>query len=91
VGWRLLLAEELGPNPKMLQDVFYNPPEAQSEDCLTANVFAPSEPSKISRAVVIFIPGGGWQIESSRLELAAFPAYHDIIAVSINYRTNGGW
>ncbi|CCF35476.1 para-nitrobenzyl esterase, partial [Colletotrichum higginsianum] len=80
---------ELGPRPELLQELFNNPPPPESEDCLSINVFAPASPSaSAGLAVLVFIPGGGWQLGHGRSDLSAFAAYENIIAVTLNYRTN---
>ncbi|KAJ0160472.1 Lipase 2 [Colletotrichum tanaceti] len=80
---------ELGPRPELLQELFNNPPPPESEDCLSINVFAPADPSgSAGLAVLVFIPGGGWQLGHGRSDLSAFAAYENIIAVTLNYRTN---
>ncbi|TDZ38241.1 putative secreted lipase [Colletotrichum spinosum] len=78
----------LSVDAAVVQQLFNNPPVPESEDCLTLNVFAPATESSTPRAVVVFVPGGGWQIGSGRSDLSAFAAYEDIIAVTLNYRTN---
>ncbi|KAK6212186.1 para-nitrobenzyl esterase [Colletotrichum tabaci] len=80
---------ELGPRPELLQELFNNPPPPESEDCLSINVFAPASPSdSAGLTVLVFIPGGGWQLGHGRSDLSAFAAYENIIAVTLNYRTN---
>ncbi|GJC90806.1 lipase 2 [Colletotrichum liriopes] len=80
---------ELGPRPELLQGLFNNPPPPESEDCLSINIFAPATPSAdADLAVLVFIPGGGWQLGHGRSDLSAFAAYENIIAVTLNYRTN---
>ena len=62
---------------------------AQSEDCLTLNVWRPSGSSREARAVMVWIHGGAFVSGS-----AAGPAYQgaalarrgDVIVVSLNYR-----
>ncbi|GKT52135.1 putative secreted metallopeptidase [Colletotrichum spaethianum] len=81
---------ELGPRPELLQGLFNNPPAPESEDCLSINIFAPAAHSPdADLAVLVFIPGGGWQLGHGRSDLSAFAAYDNIIAVTLNYRTNG--
>ncbi|KAF9877249.1 hypothetical protein CkaCkLH20_05515 [Colletotrichum karsti] len=80
---------ELGPRPELLETLFNTPKAPESEDCLTINIFAPATNSpKSTRAVLVFIPGGGWQLGHGRSDLSAFAAYEDIIAITLNYRTN---
>jgi carboxylesterase type B len=83
---------EGGPDPILLGEVFNNPPPPESEDCLAVNVFAPAQEQNNvkSRPVLLFIHGGGFQMGSARTaHLESFAAYEDIVAVSIEYRTNG--
>ena len=62
---------------------------AQSEDCLTLNVFAPAAPSKTPRPVMVWLHGGAFQTGT-----AAGPAYDgarlaqrgDVVVVTLNYR-----
>lgn len=72
-----------------MQEIFNtHPPE--SEDCLYINVFTSAgEVPLHGRPVVLFIPGGGWQMGSGITDLSAFAAYEDIVAVTFNWRTNG--
>jgi acetylcholinesterase len=81
-----------GPDPILLGEVFNNPPPPESEDCLTLNVFAPAldTEGEDQRPVLVFIHGGGFQMGSARTAtLESFAAYENIVAVSIEYRTNG--
>lgn len=80
---------ELGPRPELLQTLFNTPKAPESEDCLRINVFAPDSPSNATRAVLVFIHGGGYQMGHARIDLSSFAAYEDIIVVSLRYRTNG--
>ncbi|KAK1637987.1 Alpha/Beta hydrolase protein [Colletotrichum phormii] len=74
--------------PACLQNFGINAPP-ESEDCLSINVFAPTTRfPDAGLAVVVFIHGGGWQLGHGRLDLSAFAAYEDIVAVTLNYRTN---
>ncbi|KAF4780509.1 hypothetical protein HER10_EVM0012494 [Colletotrichum scovillei] len=81
---------ELGPRLEVLQDLFNTPAPPESEDCLSVNIFAPATTRLPGDglAVVVFIPGGGWQLGHGRLDLSVFAAYENIIAVTLNYRTN---
>ncbi|OHW98385.1 para-nitrobenzyl esterase [Colletotrichum incanum] len=80
---------ELGPRAELIQNLFNNPPAPESVDCLSINIFAPATPSPDAGfAVLVFIPGGGWQLGHGRSDLSAFAAYENIIAVTLNYRTN---
>ena len=62
---------------------------AQSEDCLTLNVFAPAAPAQAPRPVLVWLHGGAFQTGT-----AAGPAYDgaplarrgDVVVVTLNYR-----
>jgi para-nitrobenzyl esterase len=62
---------------------------AQSEDCLTLNVFAPATPARTLRPVMVWLHGGAFQTGT-----AAGPAYDgarlarrgDVVVVTLNYR-----
>lgn len=74
-------------------DVFNEPESPESEDCLYTNVYAPAGPSALhgSLPVLFWIYGGGLQFGHAGLpeyDGAAFAAYHDVIVVGSNYRTN---
>uniref|UniRef100_L2GC96 Carboxylic ester hydrolase n=1 Tax=Colletotrichum fructicola (strain Nara gc5) TaxID=1213859 RepID=L2GC96_COLFN len=70
---------ELGPRPELLQTLFNTPKPPESEDCLRINVFAPDSTSNATRAVLVFIHGGGYQMGHARIDLSPFAAYEDII------------
>ncbi|KAF4824752.1 Cholinesterase [Colletotrichum siamense] len=77
--------------PEVTEALYNNPPAPESEDCLKINVFAPANRSRrnnSSRAVLVFIPGGAFQIGNGRADLSAFAAYENIVAVAFNYRNN---
>ncbi|PHH59048.1 hypothetical protein CDD80_1889 [Ophiocordyceps camponoti-rufipedis] len=61
---------------------------SESEDCLFLNAFAPATEAPALRPVVVFFPGGGWQMSNGNLDFSGFAAYEDIVAFGINYRTN---
>ncbi|KAK1216288.1 hypothetical protein PQX77_021097 [Marasmius sp. AFHP31] len=71
--------------------IFNNPPPPEAEDCLLLNVWAPSGSLSNKKAVVVWIHGGGLTFGT-----ASLPTYdgtsvalnQDIVAVTINYRTN---
>lgn len=59
------------------------------EDCLTLNIFLPSEKSSTSRAVMVFCHGGSNQVGSASLfDGSAVAAIGDVIVITINYRLN---
>ncbi|KAF6837417.1 para-nitrobenzyl esterase [Colletotrichum plurivorum] len=78
----------LATRPEVTEALYNNPPAPESEDCLTINVFAPAGDRRAGRAVIVFIPGGAFQIGNGRADLSAFAAYEDIVAVDFNYRNN---
>ncbi|KAF5530038.1 triacylglycerol lipase V precursor [Fusarium mexicanum] len=59
----------------------------ESEDCLFINAFALADPHP-SRAVLMFISGGGWEQGNGEISLNGFAAYEDIAVISFNCRTN---
>ncbi|WYZ38115.1 hypothetical protein EsH8_III_000029 [Colletotrichum jinshuiense] len=80
---------ELGPRPELLDTLFNTPKAPESEDCLSINVFAPAAHTRdAGLAVLVFIPGGGWQMGHGRSDLSAFAAYENVLVVTFNYRTN---
>lgn len=78
---------ELTPEIDLLKGLF-NTASRESEDCLYINAFAPADPHP-SRAVLLFISGGGWQQGNGEVDLSGFAAYEDIVVFTFNYRTNG--
>lgn len=89
-------ARAFGPaciQPKVPAESVYNdPPAAQSEDCLTLNIWAPE--AARGAPVVVWIHGG-----SLRIGAGSLPSYHGanfarrgIVFVSLNYRLGAlGW
>ncbi|PFH62519.1 hypothetical protein XA68_13258 [Ophiocordyceps unilateralis] len=77
---------DAGASPELLRDVFSNH-QPESEDCLFINAFAPAKEAPL-RPVVVFIPGGGWQMSNGNSDFSGFAAYEDIVAFGFNYRTN---
>ncbi|WP_219462085.1 carboxylesterase family protein [Nonomuraea rhizosphaerae] len=62
---------------------------AQSEDCLSLNVWTPVEPSSVPRPVLVFFHGGGYGTGSGGLEWydgAALAERGDLVVVTANYR-----
>ncbi len=67
------------------------PPAGESEDCLNLNVFTPAYASQGSKAVLFWIHGGAFGFGSGSLPLydgTSLAANHDVVVVTINYRTN---
>jgi para-nitrobenzyl esterase len=63
------------------------PNGSTSEDCLYLNVTRPAKPSKKPRAVVVWIPGGGFfSGAGSSYEASKFAARGDVVVVTVNYR-----
>jgi carboxylesterase type B len=62
--------------------------EPQSEDCLTLNVYTPSQATANDKfTVMVWIHGGGFVGGSgSGYNPSVLVAYHDVIVVTINYR-----
>ncbi|KAG8408586.1 hypothetical protein J3458_019617 [Metarhizium acridum] len=86
--YQLVAYTDVGPGKDLLDGLFNQHPP-QSEDCLLMNAFAPTAPGPASgRPVVVFIPGGGWQMGNGQLDLSGFAGYEDIVAFAFNYRTN---
>jgi para-nitrobenzyl esterase len=72
-------------------------PDAQTEDCLTAEICISAGASKGldgARPVLVWIPGGSYRIGGASLPLydGAHLAAHDIVVVGLNYRLGAlGW
>jgi para-nitrobenzyl esterase len=67
-------------------------PDAQSEDCLTAEIVTPSLDG--SRPVLVWVPGGSYRVGGASLALydGAQLAAHDAVVVGLNYRLGAlGW
>lgn len=86
-SWNEANDVELTPEIDLLKGLF-NTASRESEDCLFINAFAPADPHP-SRAVLLFISGGGWQQGNGEIDLSGFAAYEDIVVFTFNYRTNG--
>jgi para-nitrobenzyl esterase len=79
----------LQPSDGLSQQLGLLGEHAQSEDCLTLNVFAPAAPSRTRRPVLVWLHGGAFQTGT-----AAGPAYDgarlarrgDVVVVTLNYR-----
>jgi carboxylesterase type B len=66
------------------------PPAGESEDCLNLNVFVP-EGGTHGKAVMFWIHGGAFSFGSGSLPIydgSSFAANHDVVVVTVNYRTN---
>ncbi|KAG9498475.1 hypothetical protein J7337_009280 [Fusarium musae] len=85
-SWNEANDVELTPEIDLLKGLF-NTASRESEDCLFINAFAPADPHP-SRAVLLFISGGGWQQGNGEIDLSGFAAYEDIVVFTFNYRTN---
>ncbi|KHN94925.1 cholinesterase [Metarhizium album ARSEF 1941] len=86
--YQLVVETDVGPGKDLLDGLFNQHPP-QSEDCLSINAFAPTTPGPVpGRPVIVFIPGGGWQMGNGLLDLSGFAGYEDIVAFAFNYRTN---
>ena len=85
--------QQIGKSGKVLLELTDNetPLNGESEDCLNLNVFTPASASAGSKAVLVWIYGGSFENGASSLHLydgSSFAANHDIVVVTINYRTN---
>lgn len=72
--------------------IYYDPPEAMSEDCLTLNVWAPEDAEDLP--VIVWIHGGSLRIGGSAEPMydGANFARRDTVFVSLNYRLGVlGW
>lgn len=61
----------------------------QSEDCLTLNVWTPSDPGEGGRPVLVFLHGGGFSSGSGALDWYAggpLARRGDLVVVTVNYR-----
>jgi para-nitrobenzyl esterase len=71
-------------------------PDAQSEDCLTAEICTPGPSNGVdgSRPVLVWVPGGSYRVGGASLPLydGARLAAHDVVVVNLNYRLGAlGW
>ncbi|WP_410792605.1 carboxylesterase/lipase family protein [Kribbella sp. C-35] len=63
------------------------PDGSTAEDCLYLNVTTPARPSVKPRAVVVWIPGGGFfSGAGSSYEASKLAARGDVVVVTVNYR-----
>jgi para-nitrobenzyl esterase len=89
-------AADFGPSciqpPVPPTSVYFDPPKASSEDCLSLNVWAPEDAEKAP--VIVWIHGGSLRIGGSAQPMydSAVYAERGIVFVSINYRLGVlGW
>jgi para-nitrobenzyl esterase len=74
-------------NPCPQQPNSEAPDGATAEDCLSLNVTTPTSPSPKPRAVVVWIPGGGFFTGAGNsYEASKFAARGDVVVVTVNYR-----
>ena len=62
-----------------------------AEDCLTLNIFTPSTTDKKSRAVLVWIHGGGYAFGSGNLapyDGTNLASFGDVVVVTVNHRLN---
>lgn len=87
------LTEVAAADPVMdlINELFNEPPQPESEDCLYLDIYAPSAPPPLGgRAVMVGIPGGAFQQGGSPYyDGSTFAAYEDMIVIFINWRLNG--
>jgi para-nitrobenzyl esterase len=84
--WNGVRESKLG-NPCPQQANSEVPDGASDEDCLYLNVTSPSAPSKKPRAVVVWLPGGGFfSGAGNSYEASKFAAHGDVVVVTVNYR-----
>jgi para-nitrobenzyl esterase len=84
--WGGVRASALG-NPCPQQPNPEAPDGATAEDCLYLNVTTPTAPSPKPRAVVVWIPGGGFFTGTGNsYEASTFAARGDVVVVTVNYR-----
>ena len=68
-------------------------PDAQSEDCLTAEICTP-DARAARRPVLVWVPGGSYRVGGASLPIydGAQLAAHDVVVVGLNYRLGAlGW
>ena len=89
-------ASEFGPSCTQISiprsSIYYDPPAAQSEDCLSLNVWAPEDARNLP--VIVWIHGGSLRIGGAAQPFydGAVFAHQDVVFVSINYRLGAlGW
>src|SRR3954453_19323040 len=84
--WNGVRESKLG-NPCPQQANSEVPDGASDEDCLYLNVTTPSAPWKKPRAVVVWLPGGGFfSGAGNSYEASKFAARGDVVVVTVNYR-----
>lgn len=89
-------ASEFGPSCTQISiprfSIYFDPPIAQSEDCLSLNVWAPENARNLP--VIVWIHGGSLRIGGAAQPFydGAVFAHQDVVFVSINYRLGAlGW
>jgi len=84
--WTGVRESKLG-NPCPQQANSEVPDGASNEDCLYLNVTTPTAPSAKPRAVVVWIPGGGFFTGAGNsYEASKFATHGDVVVVTVNYR-----
>jgi para-nitrobenzyl esterase len=79
----------MDPRSDPATDIYYHPPSLLSEDCLTLNIWAPSERSAGSpRPVMVWIHGGGLTQGSGSRPLydGTALAQKGVVLITLNYR-----
>ncbi|MEV5966283.1 carboxylesterase family protein [Kribbella sp. NPDC051952] len=85
-AWDGVRASALG-NPCPQQANSEAPNGSSAEDCLYLNVTTPAAKSAKPRAVVVWIPGGGFfSGAGNSYEASKFAARGDVVVVTVNYR-----
>jgi len=78
-----------GEAPGGASTAWYYAHAAQSEECLSLNVFAPSARGTAARPVMIWIHGGGWAFgcgSAPGFEGLSLAKFGEVVLVSINHR-----
>jgi len=88
-------AEKFGPRctqpERAANSVSYFAPEAQSEDCLTLNIWTAAPERSAKSPVMVWFHGGGFAMGSGSLPIfdGEALARRGIVLVTINYRLGG--
>ncbi|MFF1822563.1 carboxylesterase/lipase family protein [Kribbella sp. NPDC058245] len=84
--WTGVRESKLG-NPCPQQGNSEVPKGSTAEDCLYLNVTTPRAPAKKPRAVMVWIPGGGFfEGAGNSYEASKLAARGDVVVVTVNYR-----